>query len=101
MGIPTKRQTWKAVFAVMAALAVVGTAAQALSRLIANLSFEKMNSAQVTSTTSAAPAGPQIKPLSVRPVVSAFVTTADQCPPSTPVPADQPLRIYDIEDCGL
>ena len=38
----------------------------------------------------------KIKPLSVRPVVSAFVTTPDQCPPSTPAPPDQPTRICDI-----
>lgn len=80
----------------MAALAVVGTAAPAFSGLIANLSFDKMKSTQTTPTTSTAPPGPQIKPLSVRPVISAFVTTPDQCPPPTPVSADQPARECDI-----
>ena len=37
-----------------------------------------------------------IKPLSVRPVVSAFVTTPDLCPPQAPTPPDQTVRICDF-----
>lgn len=51
--------------------------------------------AEPTTPTSAAPVL-TIKPLPVRPVVSAFVTTPDQCPPPTPAPPDQPTRICDI-----
>lgn len=95
---PTKRQTWKAVFAVMATLAVLATVSPALTALVANLTFDKLKSGQASSTptTSTTPAGPQIKPLAVRPVISAFVTTPEQCPPPTPTPADQPARECDI-----
>lgn len=51
--------------------------------------------AEPTTPTSVAPVL-TIKPLPVRPVVSAFVTTADQCPAPSPVPPDQPARICDI-----
>lgn len=39
-----------------------------------------------------------IKPLPVRPVISAFVTTPAQCPapPKAPVAPDKPIRICDI-----
>jgi len=48
-----------------------------------------------TPTTTAAPAL-TIKPLPVRPVISAFVTTPEQCPDPPVPPTDQPTRICDI-----
>jgi hypothetical protein len=48
-----------------------------------------------TPTTTAAPAL-TIKPLPVRPVISAFVTTPEQCPDPPVPPPDQPTRICDI-----
>ena len=45
-------------------------------------------------TTTAPPL--TIKALPVRPVVSAFVTTPEQCPTPPPPPPDQPTRFCDI-----
>lgn len=42
-----------------------------------------------------------IKPLPVRPVVSAFVTTPDKCPPPDPVPPDKPMRICDVNKTAV
>lgn len=44
-----------------------------------------------------------IKPLPVRPVVTAFVTTPEQCPPPPPAPVrpDQPMRICDINKTAV
>ena len=52
------------------------------------------SSAPTRPTTTAPPL--TIKPLSVRPVVSAFVTTPEQCPPPGSGPADQPMRVCDV-----
>ena len=51
-------------------------------------------------TTTTAPAL-TIKPLPVRPVVSAFVTTPAQCPAPPPPPPDQPTRICDINKTAV
>jgi hypothetical protein len=49
-----------------------------------------------TKTTTAKPSG-LIRPVSVRPVISAFVTTPDQCPPpAIAAPADQPMKVCDV-----
>jgi hypothetical protein len=42
-----------------------------------------------------------IKPLPVRPVISAFVTTPDQCPTAPPAAPDQPTRICDINKTAV
>ena len=42
-----------------------------------------------------------IKPLPVRPVISAFVTTPAQCPANVPAPPDQPMRICDISKTAV
>lgn len=51
-------------------------------------------------TTTAAPEL-TIPPLAVRPVVSAFVTTPEQCPAPASAPPDQPTRICDIEKTAV
>lgn len=51
-------------------------------------------------TTTSKPAL-TIKPLSIRPVVSAFVTTPDQCPPPAPVPPNKPARICDVDKTAV
>ena len=51
------------------------------------------DAAPVTTTTTPVLT---IKPLALRPVISAFVTTPEQCLPPPPIPPDQPLRICDI-----
>lgn len=51
-------------------------------------------------TTTAAPEL-TIPPLAVRPVVSAFVTTPEQCPAPASPPPDEPTRICDIEKTAV
>ena len=53
-----------------------------------------------TSTTTTAPAL-TIKALPVRPVISAFVTTPEQCPVPPPPAPDQPTRICDINTTAV
>ena len=50
-------------------------------------------------TTTAPPL--TIKALPVRPVVTAFVTTPEQCPAPPPPPPDQPTRICDINKTAV
>ena len=46
--------------------------------------------------TTSAPAVYTIKPLAVRPVISAEGIAPETCPPATPVPAGEPLRTCDF-----
>lgn len=83
----------KVMIGVLAAVTAVAIVVPILGVLLTP-GLQRDSAAPVT-TTSAKPAL-TIKPLPVRPVVSAFVTTPDQCPPPTPAPPDQPMRICDI-----
>ena len=58
-------------------------------------------SATSTSTTTTTKPVLTIKPLSVRPVIDALVTTPDQCPPPAPTPPNQPLRTCDIAQAAV
>lgn len=94
-----KRLNRKILIAVMAALSAVAIIVPILGTLLAP-NFAKNNAeAPVTTTTTKPPL--TIKPLPVRPVISAFVTTPDQCPPSTPAPPDKPMRICDINKTAV
>lgn len=90
----SKRRTQRIVLGVIGSLAVISTVIPALGILLGSR-IGRQNSTEPT-TTSTAPPVYTIKPLPVRPVVSAFVTTPDQCPPPAPAPPDQPIRICDI-----
>lgn len=92
----SKKRNRRILIAVMAAISSVAIIVPLVSALLGLFGSGKFRNAEdATTTTSAAPVY-TIKPLAVRPVVSAFVTTPDQCPPATPVPPDQPMRICDI-----
>lgn len=91
----SKQRNRRILIGVMAAISSVAIIVPLMSALLGLFGASKLRNSEATTTTSAAPAY-TIKPLSVRPVVSAFVTTPDQCPPNTPVPPDQPMRICDI-----
>jgi len=94
-----KRLNRKILIAVMAALSAVAIIVPILGTLLAP-NFAKNNAeTPVTATTTKPPL--TIKPLPVRPVISAFVTTPDQCPPSTPAPPDKPMRICDINKTAV
>ncbi len=91
----TKRRGRRVLIALMSALAVTAIVVPTFSSLFALRANQQADTSTAT-TTSTTPAV-TIKPLSVRPVVNAFVTTPEQCPPpATDAPPDQPLRICDI-----
>jgi hypothetical protein len=83
-------------FAVLAAVASLAVIVPALVGLVSSIgiSRDKQQAASVTPTSTKPVI--TIKPLPVRPVISAYVTTPDQCPPPGAPPADQPARICDI-----
>lgn len=91
----TKRRSRRVLIALMSALAVTAIVVPSFSSLFAMRANQQADSSMTTTTTTK-PAL-TIKPLSVRPVVNAFVTTPEQCPPpEKAAPPDQPLRICDI-----
>ena len=91
-----KKRNRRVLIAVMAAISSVAIIVPLVSALLGLFGAKAFRDAEsATTTTSTAPVY-TIKPLSVRPVVNAYVTTPDQCPPATPVPPDKPMRICDI-----
>jgi hypothetical protein len=89
----TRKRNRRILIAVMAAISAAAITVPLLLGFLAP-QMNRGATDMVTTTTTAPPL--TIKPLSVRPVVSAFVTTPDQCPPPTPAPPDAPMRICDI-----
>ena len=85
----------------IALLAAVSSAAIVVPLLLGLLTpqLTRQSDAPAPPTTTAPPL--TIKPLPVRPVISAFVTTPEQCPPPTPVPPDQPMRVCDINKTAV
>lgn len=94
----SKRRNRKILIALMAA---VSSAAIVVPLLLGLLTpqLTRQSDAPALPTTTAPPL--TIKPLPVRPVISAFVTTPEQCPPPTPVPPDQPMRVCDINKTAV
>ena len=92
----TKKRNRRMMIALMAAISSVAIVVPLLSALLGILGSKGMRDSADSVTSSSATPVITIKPLSVRPVVSAFVTTPDQCPVPPPTPPDQPLRICDI-----
>lgn len=94
----SRRRNRKILIALMAA---VSSAAIVVPLLLGLLTPQLTRQADLPTppTTTAPPL--TIKPLPVRPVISAFVTTPEQCPPPTPVPPDQPMRVCDINKTAV
>lgn len=93
----TARRNRRLLIAGTAALAVLAIVLPVLGVLLTPGVIQKQqeqNSAVVTTTTT--PPVYTIKPLALRPVIGAFVTTPDQCVPPPPTPPDQPLHTCDI-----
>lgn len=91
----TSRRNRRLLIAVTAALASASIVLPVIGVLLAPR-IDRQNAANGTTTTTPTPAL-NIKPLSVRPVLTAFVTTPEECPPPVPSPPpDQPLRTCDI-----
>ena len=100
----TKHRNRRIILGVLVGLAVAATVLPALTGLFNALGLHWMDSKNAASeaitTTTKAPVL-TIKPLPVRPVISAFVTTPAQCPPNVPAPPDQPMRICDISKTAV
>jgi hypothetical protein len=96
----TKRRKRRILIAILATLAAVATVVPMVWGLLAPFFNNQADNAVTPTTTKPALT---IKPLPVRPVVSAFVTTPAQCPPvpKAPVAADKPLRICDINKTAV
>ena len=86
-----------AVVASVAALSAI--LLQVVPWVSAYLGSNQQASTPITTTTTKPVL--TIKPLPIRPVTSAFVTTPEQCPPPTPVPPDKPMRICDIDKTAV
>lgn len=92
----TKKRNRRMMIAMMAAISSVAIVVPLLSAMLGLFGTGKFRDAEGPITSTSTTAALTIKPLSVRPVVSAFVTTPDKCPVPAPTPPDQPLRICDI-----
>lgn len=89
----------KILIAVMAALSSAAIVVPVLLGLLAPR-LNRQAEMPTTPTTTTAPVL-TIKPLPVRPVISAFVTTPEQCPPPAPMPPDKQIKVCDIEKTAV
>lgn len=92
----TMNRKKKFLFALMAALSAAAIVVPALVGLLSSSQLMRNNNSEPLTSKTTAPVL-TIKPLPVRPVISAFVTTPEQCPPAKSGPPDQPTRICDVE----
>jgi len=94
----SKRRNRKILIALMAA---VSSAAIVVPLLLGLLTpqLSRQVEAPAAPTTTAAPL--TIKPLPVRPVVSAFVTTPEECPPPATVTPAEPMKACDINKTAV
>ena len=90
-----RRRKRKILIAVMAALSSAAIVVPVLLGLLAPR-LNRQAEMPTTPTTTTAPVL-TIKPLPVRPVISAFVTTPEQCPPPAPTPPDKQIKVCDID----
>jgi len=90
----TPRHNRRVLIAVTAALVAAAIVVPLLGVLLTPHG-QRTPAGPITPTTTTPPVL-TIKPLSVRPVITGFVTTPDNCPPPAPTPPDQPLRTCDI-----
>ena len=92
----TKRRSRRVLIALVSAFAVLGIVIPTFSSLFTPQFLNQANGPTTTTTTTTAPVL-TIKPLSVRPVITAFVTTPEECPPPVKnAPPKEPLKICDI-----
>ena len=96
----TKRRSRRVLIALMSALAVAAIVIPTFSSLLTPQFTQQLN-APTTTTTTTTPVL-TIKPLSVRPVITAFVTTPEDCPPPVKnAPPKEPLKICDIPKTAI
>lgn len=94
----TKKRNRQIIFGVIAAAASIGLVVQTISTLLFSRPATEADNLPIPTTSAPALT---IKPLPVRPVISAFVTTPEQCPPPKPVPPDKPMRVCDINKTAV
>ncbi|MFN8033419.1 MAG: hypothetical protein U0Q47_08995 [Mycobacterium sp.] len=87
------RRNRRILIAITAALAAAAIVVPVLGVLLAP---SMMRNQATTATTTTTQPVLTIKPLALRPVIGAFVTTPEECVPPPPTPPDQPLRTCDI-----
>jgi len=95
----TKKRNRRILIGVLAAVASAAAIAPMGMGLLTAREVGRESDLPVLTTTTAPPL--IIKPLPVRPVISAFVTTPEQCPDSPPAPPNQPTRICDINKTAV
>ena len=88
------RRNRRILIAVTAALAAAAIVVPVLGVLLAPTMMKDQANTPITTTTTQPVL--TIKPLALRPVIGAFVTTPEECVPPPPTPPDQPLRTCDI-----
>ena len=88
------RRNRRILIAVTAVLAAVAIVVPVLGVLLAPTMMKDQASTPISTTTTQPVL--TIKPVAVRPVIGAFVTTPEECLPPPPTPPDQPLRTCDI-----
>lgn len=89
----TKKRNQRILFAVIAAIASVAIVVPSMSALLFSRTVPDLEDLPAPTTTTPVVT---IKPLSVRPVVNAFVTSPEQCPAPAPTPPAEPTRLCDI-----
>jgi preprotein translocase subunit SecD len=90
----TARRNRRILIAVTATLAVVAIVIPVLGVLMAPTMMNDQANTPISTTTTQPVL--TIKPVALRPVIGAFVTTPEECVPPPPTPPDQPLRTCDI-----
>ena len=95
----TKQRNRRIGMAILAAIASAAAIVPMALGLFQAHQVSQQPDVPAAPTTTAPPL--TIKPLPVRPVVSAFVTTPEQCPVPPPPPPDQPTRICDINKTAV
>ena len=93
----TARRNRRLLIAMTAALAAAAIVIPVLGVLLTPGVLQKQQAQQSSVvTTTTAPPVYTIKPVALRPVTGAFVTTPEECVPPPPTPPEQPLRTCDI-----
>ena len=88
------RRNRRILIAVTAALASAAIVVPVIGVLLAPTMMKNQATTPITTTTTQPVL--TIKPVALRPVIGAFVTTPEECVPPPPTPPDQPLRTCDI-----
>ncbi|OBF11683.1 hypothetical protein [Mycobacterium sp. ACS4331] len=93
----TRRKRWIAVTAALVGLTMIVP----ITAVLIQQGFDSPESAAGSETTAPTPDVPKIKPLTVRPVVKAVMTTPEECPQGMMGPPTETVQLCDIEKTAL